>query len=73
MDHPGCWEGPLGMVLGGEYAVRMSFNFEEEPEKLVNGIADVREQIDIRLGKLRCNRSLRAIGSSVKAFVEGRK
>ena len=51
MKRPGEWIGPIGLILGGELAVRMSYEFSDS-EKFKAGIAELKDEIDSRLDKL---------------------
>ena len=51
MKRPGEWIGPIGLILGGELAVRMSFEFSDS-EKFKAGIAELKDEIDSRLDKI---------------------
>ena len=48
MKRPGEWIGHIGLILGGELAVRMSFEFSD-CERFKAGIAELKQEIDVRL------------------------
>ena len=51
MKSPSAWKGPVGIILGGELAVRMSFEFSD-CERFKAGIAELKQEIDVRLRSL---------------------
>ena len=51
MKRPSEWTGPVGFALGGELALRMSFDFDDK-EKFRASLAELKHEIDVRLKKL---------------------
>jgi hypothetical protein len=51
MKRPSEWTGPVGFALGGELALRMSFDFGDS-EKFKAGLAELKHEIDVRLKSL---------------------
>ena len=51
MKRPSEWTGPVGFALGGELALRMSFDFDDK-EKFTASLAELKHEIDVRLKKL---------------------
>ena len=51
MEDPSTWKGPIGLILGGELYVRMSFDFSDS-ERFSTAILELKSQIDLRLKRL---------------------
>lgn len=50
MNDPSEWNGALGMALGGDLSIRMSFDFNAEPQKFRDGLNMIKSEINNRLG-----------------------
>ena len=53
------------MALGGELAIRMSFDFDKEPTKFKDGINMIKKEIDTRLGIVRYTALLYDLSSNI--------
>ena len=62
MNKPRDWRGALGLALGGDLAIRMSFEFNSaNGEKFIDQILRVKQQIDIHLRELNVKQPSRTL------------